>query len=205
MGHLFDNRFIDKADEVGIVDETGCKVSVMCRQPEYFHSSSAGAPKHGSRCCGGPPSAASGQRIAPVHAGMAAAILPPLRCLHRRCFWRTPKRAPHGTEQPGKPPPVQLQGASIFLTPFSVGRPRPAKRASASGEVREPEGMARTPLPMRGPARRNGRGVCANRRQAVPDHAGFHGRRASTFLARVLFTDPLRQDLFFIADSIHFG
>ena len=50
-----------------------------------------------------------------------------------------------------------------------------AKPASVSGWARKPEGVARSPLSGRELARRNGKGLCANRRQAIPGLAGFRG------------------------------
>ena len=65
------------------------------------------------------------------------------------------------------------------LNPFSVGLPCPAKRASVSDEVWEPEGLAQRPPSVRELARRYGRCLCVNRRMAIPDLAGFRGRRGS--------------------------
>ena len=62
---------------------------------------------------------------------------------------------------------------------FSVGLPCPAKRASMSDEVWGTEGLTQRPPSVRELARRYGRGLCVNRRMAIPDLAGFRGRRGS--------------------------
>ena len=54
-----------------------------------------------------------------------------------------------------------------------------AKPASVSGWAGKPEGLARSLLSGRELARGNGKGLCANRRQAIPGLAGFRGAARS--------------------------